>query len=382
MSVSRRNFLKTLSVGAAVGMTAATPAGAMEKLWQGEPARPPRRMLNAPILLNSNENAYGPPPKVMDAMRDSMYLANRYPDRDYGRLTEAIIAAHKVNSDQVLLGCGSTEILRIAGDAFTTGETRLVVASPTFEAIARYAESGGTPVIHVPLDRDYAHDLDAMLRAGGSQAGLFYICNPNNPTASITPRKRIEAFLGRIPSNARVLIDEAYHHFAGGPQGDYVSFLDRPFGDDRVIVARTFSKIFGLAGMRLGYAVSTPANIARMKPYQLYDNVNIMAARGGIAGLDDDAGTQNSLQRNAADRREFIAQARARNLSVIPSYANFVMMETGVPIETLISYFESKLIHIGRPFPPMNTFARISLGLPAEMQTFWKAWDERPGKRA
>ena len=378
MPVSRRNFLKTLTVGAAVGIGASTPAAAMEKFLLAEPPRPPRRMLNAPILLNSNENAYGPPPKVMEAMRDSMYLANRYPDRDYERLTEAITSMHKVNSDQVLLGCGSTEILRVAGDAFTTDQTRLVVASPTFEAIARYAETGGTPVMRVPLDRDYAHDLDAMLRAGGDQAGLFYICNPNNPTASITPRKRIEAFLGRIPSNSRVLIDEAYHHFAGGSPNDYVSFLDRPWEEDRVIVARTFSKIYGLAGMRLGYAVSTPANIARMKPYQLYDNINIMAARGGMAGLDDEAGTQASVQRNAADRREFVSQARARNLSVIPSYANFVMMETGVPIETLIAHFESQFIQIGRPFPPMNTFARISLGLPAEMQAFWKTWDAMP----
>ena len=381
MPVSRRNFLKTLSAGAAVGMGAATPAAAMQKFLLMEPPRPPRRMLNAPILLNSNENAYGPPPKVLDAMRDSMYLANRYPDRDYERLTEAITARHKVNSDQVILGCGSTEILRMAGDAFTTDQTRLVVASPTFEAIARYSETGGTPVVRVALDRDYAHDLEGMLRAGGDQAGLFYICNPNNPTASITPRKRIEAFLGRIPSNSRVLIDEAYHHFAAGPPGDYVSFLDRPAGDDRVIVARTFSKIYGLAGMRLGYAVSTPANIARMKPYQLYDNINILAARGGMAGLDDDTGTQVSVQRNAADRREFITQARARKLSVIPSHANFVMMETGIPIETLIGYFESKFIHIGRPFPPMNTFARISLGLPGEMQTFWKTWDAMAGNR-
>ena len=381
MPVSRRNFLKTLSVGAAMGIGASTPAAAMKNFWQVDPPLVPRRMLNAPILLNSNENAYGPPPRVMDAMRDSMHLANRYPDRDYERLTEAITSMHKVNSDQVLLGCGSTEILRLAGDAFTTDQTRLVVATPTFEAIARYAETGGTPVFRVPLDRDYAHDLEGMQRAGGNQAGLFYICNPNNPTASITPRKRIEAFLGRIPASSRVLIDEAYHHFAAGSSSDYMSFLDRPFDDDRIIVARTFSKIYGLAGMRLGYAVSTPANIARMKPYQLYDNVNIVAARGGMAGLNDDAGTQVSVQRNAADRREFVSQARARKLSVIPSYANFVMMETGIPIETLISYFESKFIHIGRPFPPMNTFARISLGLPAEMQTFWKTWDAMPGRR-
>jgi histidinol-phosphate aminotransferase len=249
------------------------------------------------------------------------------------------------------------------------------VAEPTFESIADYAGAMKAPVVKVPLRPNFAHDLEAMLaRAEG--AGLVYICNPNNPTASLTPRADIEAFLRQLPKDTYVLIDEAYHHFAAS--AEYASFIDRPVDDPRVMVARTFSKVYGLAGLRIGYAVAQPQTIQRLQPYQLEDNINMVGARCAMAGLRDDAGLKEAEQRILADRAEFMRQATNRKLRVIPSYANFLMMETGRPVRSLIAHFNSQGVRVGRPFARMENYLRVSLGRPEEMAAFWSAWDMLP----
>jgi histidinol-phosphate/aromatic aminotransferase/cobyric acid decarboxylase-like protein len=214
-----------------------------------------------------------------------------------------------------------------------------------------------------------------MADALKGQAGLVYICNPNNPTASITPRKAIEAFLAQVGPQTTVLIDEAYHHFALSSP-DYVSFLDQPVPDKRVIVARTFSKIYGLAGIRLGYVVGDPAVIERMRQYALPDGVNNVAAHCGVAALNDASGLASAIKRNEADRSEFVRQAQLRKVNFIPSQGNFVMIDTGKPIRSVIDHFKKNGVAIGRPFPPLDTHARISLGTPNEMKTFWNVWDK------
>jgi histidinol-phosphate/aromatic aminotransferase/cobyric acid decarboxylase-like protein len=213
-----------------------------------------------------------------------------------------------------------------------------------------------------------------MLARAGSAPSLIYICNPNNPTASLTPRKDLEGFVNRLPANSYVLIDEAYHHFAT-ESPDYVSFLEKPVDDPRVIVARTFSKIYGMAGMRLGYGISAPETAQLMRRYQIQDNVNMVAAQAGLASLQDAAAMHSAARRNTADRQEFFSQAVRRGLKAIPSYANFAMMDAGRPATEVATYFKSKGILIGRRFPPMENFVRISFGLPEQMQQFWRAWD-------
>src|SRR5205814_6415926 len=151
----------------------------------------------------------------------------------------------------------------MAAAAFLGSGKKLVQAAPTFPALGKLAQSSGSEVADVPLNKRYEHDLSVMLDRARTSAGLVYIVNPNNPTGTITPRKDIETLLGKLPSNMTVLIDEAYHHFAS-PIASYVSFLDRPTGDPRVMVCRTFTKIYGLAGMRIGYAVATPEIAKRL----------------------------------------------------------------------------------------------------------------------
>src|SRR5882757_2184131 len=244
--LTRRSFFKTAGLGAAV---AASANFSTELLTWAEPPRAPQP--GGPILLNSNENAYGPFPSVL-AMGNPFLEAHRYPDHRIDLLREKLAALHKVSNDQLVTGCGSSEILRLAACAFAGPGRKLIMAAPTFESIGSYSDVIHAEVVRVPLAANFTHDLDAMLRAAGSDAGLIYICNPNNPTANLTPRRDLEDFIGRLPKNTMVLMDEAYHDFVG-ENPDYVSFLDRPMDDDRVIVARTFSKIYGLAGMRLGY---------------------------------------------------------------------------------------------------------------------------------
>ena len=347
-----------------------------ELLSWAEPSRAPQP--GGPILLNSNENAYGPFPSVL-ALSNPFQELNRYPDHHADMVSERLAARHKVDVTRVLTGCGSTEILRMAACAFTGSGRKLVMPEPTFEAIGSYAEAVQAEVVKVPLAADFSHDLSAMLKAAGSDAGLVYICNPNNPTGNLTPRAQIEDFVSKLPKRTYVLIDEAYHDFVPA-SSDYASFIDRPVDDDRVIVARTFSKIYGLAGMRLGYGIAKKDTAATMRKHRLEDSLNIFVMRCALTSLEDSAAHRHAVERNAADRDEFMRQAAARNIKPIPSSTNFVMIETGRPIQNLIDAFTKNNVKIGRPFPPMDTYARISLGTPPQMKQFWGVWDNLAAK--
>lgn len=366
--LTRRSFFRAAGLGAAVAASASFPK---ELLAWSEPPRAPHP--GSPTLLNSNENAYGPFPSVL-ALGNPFQDVNRYPDHHSDLLTERLAAMYKVGIEQVVTGCGSTEILRMCANAFTGRGRKVIMAAPTFEAIGHYCSAVHAEVIEVPLAANFTHDLGAMLRAAGPGTGLVYICNPNNPTANLTPRRDLEDFISKLPRNAYVLMDEAYHDFVG-TNPDYTSFIERPVNDSRVIVARTFSKIYGLAGMRCGYAVAAKETISLMRPHRLEDSLNILVTRCALTSLADAAAHQAAQQRNAADRDEFFHQAAARKLMAIPSSTNFVMMNTNRPIRSLIDHFRQNNISIGRPFPPMETYARISLGKPEEMKDFWRVWD-------
>jgi histidinol-phosphate aminotransferase len=370
---SRREFLR---IGAGV-VTAAVP-WRLSASATAESFEPPRSTPEDGLIrLYSNENAYGPSAKVLDAIKSAAGKANRYPRLRYSSLREKIGNAHQVPADHVLLGCGSTEILRMAACAFLGKGEQLIHASPTFEAIEHYAASVDSEVIAVPLTSAFAHDLDSMLARVGALTRLVYICNPNNPTASLTPRRDLEIFISKLPPSTLVILDEAYHHYAG-TSGMYASFLDRPVDDEKVIVTRTFSKIYGLAGLRLGYAIASPKVIQRMRKFASEDSINAFATEAAFVALDDNAGTNDFIQQNTNDRQEFFNQAMARALKPIDSHANFVMMNTFHPAQDLIEHFRKNNVLIGRQFPPMDTYIRVSLGRPDEMLAFWRTWDLLP----
>jgi histidinol-phosphate aminotransferase len=404
MPLSRRNFFRNLGAGAIAG--AAAPAlrafplpPAMELALWGNSAPTPRvRTAGSvdvqPVLLYRNENPYGPSEKTVAAIRDAAAGGNRYPRTEYDTLVDKLATLHKVKREQIVLGCGSGEILCMAAMAFLKPDKALVEAAPTFPALAKLAQTAGISVLDVPLNKQYEHDLPTMLERASSHwfpntamgatspkpilgASLVYIVNPNNPTGTITPRKNIEAFIAKLPADVTVLIDEAYHHFVA-PGADYESFLDKPINDPRVIVARTFSKIYGLAGMRIGYAVATPENAKRLAAGFPAWSVSVVSARAASAALDDADHVRLGLKRNADDRQEFMNQAAARKLFVIPSHTNFVMLDPQHPPDEVIAHLKQHNILIGPKYPALEKYIRVSLGQPQEMTLFWQAWDQMP----
>jgi len=368
MAISRRLLLR--HIGAAAVGAAAVPA-------LGEASIRPE----GPIRLDRNENAYGPSPRAIAAMQDAARTtAHRYPGADIERVRDAIARFHRVSREQVVVGCGSSEILRMAVEAFLGPRKRVIVARPTFEFITDCARHAGADVVSVPLTRDYAHDLSAMLARCDASTGLVYICNPNNPTGTLTRRRDLEAFIRELPGTAVALIDEAYHHYVGDAPDD-TSFIDRPIADGRVIVTRTFSTVFGLAGLRVGYAVASPETARLLAAGRLPENVNVVAAKAAVASLDDTEYVRLSVARNTDDRQEFFNQCHARMLKPIDSVANFVMMNTGAPAVRVVEHFRKNNVLIGPPVPGFDTYISLSIGTQAEMAEFWRAWDLLPARQ-
>jgi histidinol-phosphate aminotransferase len=368
--LSRRQFFRAAAVSAAV-----LPLS--PELIFAEP----QRRAGAPgghdgqIILNSNENAYGPFPSAMKAMQEALRYAHRYPDSHYDALWQALARHHNVKAENVWLGCGSGDILRMAADEFTGPDRPLVMGAPAFEALGMYAQRRNAPILKVPLrTSDHAHDLEKMLAVSQERPTLVYICNPNNPTASLTPRSEIEQFLKNLPAHATVIIDEAYHHFVTDPS--YKSFADNSADDPRVIVLRTFSKIYGMAGMRVGYCISHPQTIEKLSNHYVFDNPNVVGTIGATTSLQDPAALSAAAKRIVDDRNHFAAEAQKRKLKVIPSQANFLMFDSGKPVRQAIEFFKKQNVLIGRPFPPYDTHLRISLGLADEMHAFWRVWDQ------
>jgi histidinol-phosphate aminotransferase len=367
-------MLRTLGAGAVANV--ALPAfgsRGFSGVLGASAAEPP----GGPIRLDRNENAYGASPLAVAALREGLTDVYRYPDLDEA-LREKLANLHKVKSEQVILGCGSSEILRMAGDAFLKPGKKLIIAKPSFPLLEFYARDRGLEVQTVPLTPDYAHDLKAMLARSDASTGLVYICNPNNPTGTLTPRPDLEDFLRKVPSGIPVLIDEAYHHYVGGTSS-YASLIDHPMDYSRVIVARTFSKIYGLAGLRIGYAIASVELAQKLDQQRLQFAVNSVGLKAAMAALDDTEHVRLSAKRNTDDRQEFFNGANVRMGAWIDSRTNFVLLKADHPTEEIIQHFRKNNILVGSGLElGQNKYIRISLGQPEEMKQFWRVWDLLP----
>ena len=356
-ALSRRTFSKM------IGATAALAALAPTLETQASTA--------TVVRLSSNENPYGPSPAALKAMTDNFGLAWRYPDEHADMLAEDLAQHHGVPSEQVLLGDGSGEILKLCAATFTGRDKKLVAANPTFESIARHAGVANAEVTKIDLTPDYRHDLQKMLTAA-SGAGLVYICNPNNPTASITPKTEISQFLSKLSPATMVLIDEAYHHYV--ETGDYESVIPLVKQYPNLIVARTFSKIYGMAGLRCGYCVTQSANIGRMRAHQIFDSVNIMALVAARASLKDTEHIAQGRRLNNEVKKSICAELDALGYRYIPSHANFMMIDLRREVRPVISALRGRGVEVGRLFPPLPTFMRVTVGTAPEMKQFLNAF--------
>ena len=363
--LSRRKFAQLLGAGAAAAFV--RPAGSFAK--QPDHVSSSEQV----VRLSANENPYGPSPKALKAMADSFELACRYPDEHNNVLIDKLAKMNNVDRDQVLLGDGSSEILKLCAETFTSKERgTLVAAEPTFEAILEQAKTNGAEVVKVPLTSGFAHDLPKMLSA--AKGGLIYVCNPNNPTASITPKDELRNFIGQTPRETIVLVDEAYFHFADSP--DYESVIPLVKDYPNLIVARTFSKIYGMAGLRCGYCVAQKETILRMRPYQMWDSVNIMALAAASASLNDPDQVPNGQRLNQEAKAFAIGELEKVGYKTIPSQANFIMFDCRRPVVPLIQAMKQRNVHVGRLFPALPNHMRVTIGKRSEMESFVSAFKQ------
>ncbi len=374
MRVSRRGFVRAAGAAGASALVSLRGAqllarGREAAVGEGREFEFVPASATGPIRLSSNENPIGPPPVAVEALMAALAAdAPRYPGGPTQKVTERIAAHHSVPVESIVCGSGSGEILRMAVYAFTSPQRALITAAPSFEDPTRYAELVGARVDAVPVTRDLKLDLDAMAgRAPG--AGLIFVCNPNNPTATVHGSKVISEFVERVQRvspGTTVLIDEAYHHYVQDPA--YQTALPLALGRPNVVVCRTFSKLYGMAGLRLGYAVGRPETIAALRRQRLANSVNALVAPAAAAALGDDGLMARERARNHA-AREFARTALAElGYRSIPSEANFIMVDVRRDVREFNRACAERGVLIGRPFPPLVTHARISIGTMEEMQ--------------
>jgi len=339
---------------------------------------------------------------AIKAMMEAFSLSCRYPDDHADVLIESLAKINGVSRDQILIADGSGEILKLCAEAFTgpmsttanrpvelaprsrggampafmPGRGKMIVADPTFEAILNHARVNRAEVVQVPLTASFAHDVTKMLAAAGE--GLIYICNPNNPTASITPKNEIRKLLTRAPRETIILVDEAYHHYADS--ADYESVIPLVKDHSNLIVARTFSKIFGMAGLRLGYCVAQSETIQRLRPHQTWDSVNIMAMVAAIASLNDADQVTNGRRLNSETKKFVLGELEAMGFKSIPSQANFIMIDVKRPMRPMLEGLRQQGVQVGRLFPALPNHMRVTIGKKPEMEAFLSSFRQVAGR--
>jgi histidinol-phosphate aminotransferase len=311
---------------------------------------------------------------VLSAIQDAFGLVNRYDFRSAHQLAGALAPIVGVAPENIILGCGSTEILDAACLAFLRPDRGLLTALPTFELVANRAEQLGIPSGAVPVDSALRLDLAQMAdRAKGK--GLIYVCNPNNPTGTLHGGKDIETFVEKALAaepRATILIDEAYHEYVDRP--DYASAAALAATNPRVVVSRTFSKVYGMAGLRVGYAVGRPETLDAMARYLDGSRLSVLSATAALAALQDPTRVASERAANAAARAMTVRAFSDAGYRVVESQANFVMADVRRDIRVFQQACRNRGVEIARPFPPLLTWARISIGTMDEMRQACEAF--------
>lgn len=359
--MQRRAFLRGGVAALAVPGTLSLPG------WLDAPRPRVRHAPSAarPVRLSANENPLGIPESARRAILASLGDANRYP-RNIGDLTAAIASRHHLRTENLVLGNGSTEVLQMVVQSLVRPGGALVLPDPTFEHVAEYAAPLPWRVVKVPLAADFSHDLDAMQRAAaGADPMLVYICNPNNPTGTVTSSAAVERWITTAPAAVHFLVDEAYFDFVTAP--GYRTMIPLVHDHPNVVVTRTFSKIYGLAGLRLGYGVAHPRTVQRLAAFQENTNINHCAAVAALASLGDTSFLDESLRSNEKARAVAYRVLAELELEYLPSQTNFLMHRIAGNLGDYIQRMWNAGIQVGRPFPPLLSYNRVSLGTPDEM---------------
>lgn len=334
------------------------------------------------LKLDFNENSLGMSNAAKEAVINALVSGARYPDKQRAKLMTKVAVMNGVPEQQVLLGNGSIESIRavmqmLYDKALNTNVAfQLVIPAPTFGCAERHARSLGVPVVKVPLTADsYDLDFKNLQKAADEFNGitLFYLCNPNNPTAIMTNTKVLKAWIKDAPKNHYFLLDEAYFEYVTDPSFESgVEWVKNELSDN-LIVVRTFSKLFGLAGLRVGYAIANPQSISEIESLMSTDNINISGAVAAIATLEDEDFLAHSLKTTTQARQMMETALDELGLRYLPSQTNFIFYEIKGDVQTYIDRMREHGIAVGRKFSSIPNYNRLTLGTPEEMMIVIKA---------
>jgi histidinol-phosphate aminotransferase len=361
---SRRSFLHLTA--------AASAASAFRIMSEPMLAAAARRRPAPPgaVVIDSNENPLGPCQAAREAMATILPQGGRYQDNLTDELVTTFTKIEGLNPDCVHATVGSTPPLAHSVLAFTSPQKAYVTADPGFELGMMTSENSGARVVKIPLTKTHAHDIKAMLTAG-EDAGVFYICNPNNPTGTLTPKSDIEYLVANKPKDSVVVIDEAYIHFTEAP-----SALDLVKAGKDVIVLRTFSKVYGLAGIRCGFIVARPDLLDKVMQHGGWNFMPVTGVVAATASLKDSSLVPERRRINAGIRQQTFDWLARNGYSFIPSESNCFMIDTKRPGQEVRDAIAKENVMIGRVWPIMPTYVRITVGTQEEMAKFQTAFQK------
>ena len=368
-AASRRSFLQLGAAGSAV-----LASGIVGESFFAASARP-ASLPHGPfpkdaVIIDANENPLGPCPVAREAIADITSDSGRYSFWLTEDLAKRFAEQQGLKPEYVRAFPGSGEPLHFSVLAFTATARSYVTADPGYEAGMHAAKISGARVVKTPLASSYAHDVKAMLGAA-PDAGLFYVCTPNNPTGTITPHADIEYLVEHKPKGSIVLVDEAYIHFS-----DAAAALDLVKADKDVIVLRTFSKIYGMAGLRCGLAIGRPDLLAKISSFSGWNSLPVTAVAAALMSLDDGTVVPERKRINATVRSETFAWLDRNGYSYVPSVSNCFMLDTKRPAKEVIEAMKTRNVFIGRAWPVWPTHVRITVGTKSEMDKFQAAFQE------
>jgi histidinol-phosphate aminotransferase len=391
MALTRRGFVQTVGIGAAGALTSSWigARGRENALWSVvEPTL--HAVEPGVIVLASNENPIGPGAAVLDAVKAAFGDGGRAPGRYSNKsrdLVDAIAKKQGVKPENIVLGCGSTQILRSATHLFTAKDKPLVGTIPTYEECAGYAEMMGNPVRPVALDADFKIDVEKLADASKG-AGLVFFCNPNNPTATYVGAKATRDYFARVNRDSpdtTMLVDEAYFDYVTDP--DHDTHIPIAIDNPRIIVARTFSKAYGMAGLRMGYAIGHKDTIKKMSDWDGGSgtgSLNVLAMHAGTTAIQQDPSfTATERARNKAVRDFTMKWFADRGMKPTDSQANFMFVNIGRPAKEFRDACRKKGVLVARDFPPFEkTHCRLSFGTMEEMRKAVAVFEDVLGKKA
>ncbi len=327
------------------------------------------RPLQDLVRLSSNENPYGPSEYVRKAITNAYDISCRYPSGYSKGLIAEIATKEGVTEDHIVVTGGSTEGLKLAGLTYAANGGKIIAGKPTFLAMMSFAEKMGASTEWVPVDENLTYDLDEIDKRIDRNTSLVFLCNPNNPTGTLLERNKLTNFCENSAKKTIVFSDEAYYDYI--TEKDYPSMVSLVKKGMNVIVSRTFSKVYGLAGLRIGYLIAKPEIAGKIRS-NMVAFTNILAIEAAKAAMKDQEFYRFSLRKNNEAKKLITDQLDQIGLSYTSSHTNFIFFKSGRPIEQLQKQMASQGIKIGRPFPPFSNWCRISTGTIEEVQRFTK----------